>query len=510
MKKEFMKRVMAAGMVAAMALTTVACGGSADNSASTDKAEAPAEDAAPATEAAAAEDDGSYDECTLTISWWGGDSRHTATQAAVDAFMKAYPGITVETTYSAWDGWEEKMATAFAAGTAQDVNQINWNWIESYSGNGTNFANLEDYSDVLDLTQFPSNALELCKADGKLMAVPVALTGRLFYWNKTTFDEVGVALPTDEASLFAAGEAFKAYNEDYYPLALSEYDRMIFLVYYLESVYGKPWVENGEVQYTEEEIATGMDFINKLEDGHVIPTLATINGDMADSLDKNAKWIDGKYAGIFEWDSSASKFGAALEEGRELVVGDYLTDLGDNKGGYAKVSMCWAINAQTAHPKEAAMLVNYLANNEEAAQILASERGIPVSKSALTAANDAGLLNETVVEANGKVLAWVSNSLDPYFEDSQLKGSDGVYYDAMAGLSYGDYTKKVLTNRQYVFKREADGEKVLVAINADENEYTAYFDTECADALNLITGKKEDLSGKIVLPPYSFRFYRCM
>ncbi len=35
--------------------------------------------------------------------------------------MKAYPGITVETTYSAWDGWEEKMATAFAAGTAQDA-----------------------------------------------------------------------------------------------------------------------------------------------------------------------------------------------------------------------------------------------------------------------------------------------------------------------------------------------------------------------------------------------------
>lgn len=31
MKKEFMKRVMAAGMVAAMALTTVACGGSTDN-----------------------------------------------------------------------------------------------------------------------------------------------------------------------------------------------------------------------------------------------------------------------------------------------------------------------------------------------------------------------------------------------------------------------------------------------------------------------------------------------
>ena len=75
-------------------------------------------------------------------------------------------------------------------------------------------------------------------------------------------------------------------------------------------------------------------------------------------------------------------------------------------------------------------------NNEEAAQILGSERGVPVSQIALKTANDAGLLNGQVVEANGKVLAWVSNSLDPKFEDSQLKSSDGV----MAGLSYGDYT----------------------------------------------------------------------
>ena len=97
-----------------------------------------------------------------------------------------------------------------------------------------------------------------------------------------------------------------------------------------------------------------------------------------------------------------------------------------------------------------------------------------------------------------------------YNELTDTISSLGQMYHNRRVLSYGDYTKKVLTNRQYVFKREADGEKVLVAINADENEYTAYFDTECADALNLITGKKEDLSGKIVLPPYSFRFYRCM
>ena len=71
-------------------------------------------------------------------------------------------------------------------------------------------------------------------------------------------------------------------------------------------------------------------------------------------------------------------------------------------------------------------------------------------------------------------------------------------------------TQRKCLQTDNMYSKGSRWRKVLVAINADENEYTAYFDTECADALNLITGKKEELSGKIVLPPYSFRFYRCM
>lgn len=452
MKKEFLKRVMATSLVAAMALGTAACGGNSsepaadananadaaedktDDAAAEDKAEEPAADSA----ASSGEASGDYEECTLTLSWWGGDTRHEATQKAVEAFMAAYPGIKVENTFAAWDGWEEKMATAFAAGTAQDVNQINWNWITQYDSDGTAFLNLEDYQDVIDLSQVDSKWLEMCRAgDGSLAGIPISMTGRIFYWDKTTFDEVGVAIPTSLEELKAAGEAFKAYDESYYPLAMGEYDRMILMVHYLESVYGTDWVTGDTLNYTKEQIAEGFEFIDSLEDAHVIPTIAKLAGDGAASLDQNQNWIDGHYAGIWEWDSSASKFATAAE-GREIVVGDYFADFGDNKGGFAKVSMCWAINAKTEHPKEAAMLVDYLMNSEEAAKILTSERGIPVSKSALAASKDS--LDPTTVEANGKVLAWVSNNFDPYFEDSSLKSSDGVYYDAMAGLSYDEYT----------------------------------------------------------------------
>lgn len=442
--RKSIKKVASLTLATVMTLSLAACGGSkpAETTTAAPAAEATTAAGAAAEETTAAEV--STEPVELKFSWWGGDARHEATEKAIDAFMAKYPNITVTPEYGAWNGWEEKQSLNILGGNAADVMQINWNWIESYSANGTNFANLEDYADVLDLTQFPQDSIDQCKADGKLMAIPVALTGRLFYWNETTFEEVGVALPTDEASLFAAGAAFKAFDEDYYPLALGEYDRMIFLTYYLESVYGKPWVVDGEMQYTAEEIATGMEFMNKLEDEHVIPTLATISGDMADSLDKNAKWIDGKYAGIFEWDSSASKFEKAVVEstnkpGQKFVIGEFIP-FGEFQGGFTKVSMGLAVAASSAHPKEAAMLINFLLNDPEGVEISSTERGIPCSKAAVSILNDKGIGNALVKEANAKVLDYSKFPLDAKYEHNDLKANpDGVYYKVFGKLSTDDY-----------------------------------------------------------------------
>lgn len=129
-----MKKAIALAMASVMAAGLLAgCGGSAANStaasseaASTSTEAASADSTAAATEAHTVN---TTDPITLTISWWGGDARQAAYEAACKAFTEKYPNITVECTYGPWNGWEEAQSTALAAGNAADVMQVNWNWL---------------------------------------------------------------------------------------------------------------------------------------------------------------------------------------------------------------------------------------------------------------------------------------------------------------------------------------------------------------------------------------------
>ncbi len=79
---------------------------------------------------------------------------------------------------------------------------------------------------------------------------------------------------------------------------------------------------------------------------------------------------------------------------------------------------------------------------------------------------------------------------------------------ASPALCYGDFRSVVLTNKQCIFERKTDGERVLVAINADEQEYVAHFDAGCGTAVDLITGKTHDFGGGSRLPAYSASFWK--
>ncbi len=122
---------------------------------------------------------------------------------------------------------------------------------------------------------------------------------------------------------------------------------MILMVFYLESKYGKDWADpaTSTLNYTEDEIAEGIDFIKSLVDGHVMMNLKTYYSANSDTATHQSnEWITGKIAGIFEWDSAASKYSSALDDANKdgFTVGEEIK-FGDNNGGFSKVSMGLAI-----------------------------------------------------------------------------------------------------------------------------------------------------------------------
>ena len=76
-------------------------------------------------------------------------------------------------------------------------------------------------------------------------------------------------------------------------------------------------------------------------------------------------------------------------------------------------------------------------------------------------------------------------------------------------LNWGGFRSVVLTNKQCIFERKTDSERVLVAINMDENPYTAHFDAGCGMAVDLITGENHDFGGGSELAPFSAHFWKC-
>ena len=100
----------------------------------------------------------------------------------------------------------------------------------------------------------------------------------------------------------AAGKTFQEkLGDDYYPLHLGAYDRMILMVFYLESKYGKDWADptTSTLNYDADQIAEGIDFIKSLVDGHVIMSLPTYYGSNGDNAaHQSNEWITGKLAGM--------------------------------------------------------------------------------------------------------------------------------------------------------------------------------------------------------------------
>lgn len=370
----------------------------------------------------------------LRMSWWGGDSRHVATQKALAACSAKY-GHTVKGEFTGFDGYLEKLTTQMAGGTEADIVQVNWPWLPLFSRDGTGFADLRAVKG-LDLTQWTDAELEAGSMGGVLQGIPVSNTGRVFLFNTTTFDKAGVPLPTSWDELVAATPKVKAaLGDDYYTFNAVKETAQLLVTLFVVQKTGKDMVdpETMQVAWTPEELAEGISFLGKLVEIGAVRSQKAEASDGNVNLFEKPQWAQGKIAGSYEWDSTWSKYADPLQEGQVLKAVPMLKiDGAVTDGVYRKPSMLFAVSKHSANPEAAAQIVNCLLNEPEGVEPLGDSRGLPASKAA--AAMLAGKMSPEVVAANAIAMAATGPVISPFNEHTEIRG---IFIDTLEEFAYG-------------------------------------------------------------------------
>lgn len=362
----------------------------------------------------------------LRMSWWGGDSRHAATQEALKACGEKH-GHTINPEYTGWDGHFEKLTTQIAGKTEADIMQVNWPWLPIYSKNGDGFADLNAFSDTIDLSNWDASQLEDGTRNGKLNGLSVSTTARLFVFNTTTWEKAGLELPKTWDDLVAAGPVFaEMLGEDYYPFEATALDAALIVTLYGTQMTGKPLIDpaTNEVMWTEEELTKAIEFYGTLVENHVVPKWQDVAAAGNVPLHENPNWTAGKIGGTYQWDSTFFKISDPLEDGQEIVYTDLLTMDGQKTAGvYRKSSMVFSISANSDNQQAAAEIVNCLLNEPEGVEALGSTRGVPASKAAIKQLSDAGAIAPMQVEAQDRVMAAEGPAIHPMMEFPDVRSA---------------------------------------------------------------------------------------
>ncbi|AHG18757.1 sugar ABC transporter substrate-binding protein [Chania multitudinisentens RB-25] len=386
------------------------------------------------------------DQVDLRMSWWGGNSRHQMTLKAIEEFQKQNPNIKVKSEYTGWDGHLSRLTTQIAGGTEPDVMQTNWNWLPIFSKNGTGFYDLNTVGEYLDLTQFDPKELKTTTVNGKLNGIPISVTARVFYLNDVTWKNAGVEYPKSWDELMAAGKKFKeVLGDKYYPVVLEHQDSFALLRSYMIQKHNIDIVneEKKKFNYTPEQWVEFFQMYKDMVDSHVMPSSKYFASFGKSNMYEMKPWITGEFAGTYMWNSTIKKYSDNLQPPAKLELGNYpMLEGATDAGLFFKPAQMFSIAKSSKHPREAAMLINFLLNSKEGVEALGLERGVPLSKAAVTQLRESGVIKDTDPAVSGLNLALSlphAINASPYFDDPQIVV---LFQDAIQSIDYGKKTVK--------------------------------------------------------------------
>jgi multiple sugar transport system substrate-binding protein len=297
----------------------------------------------------------------------------------IEEFQRKHPNITVRGEFKDWNGYWDSLATTVAANDAPDVIQMDELYLASYAQRGA-LLDLNTVKKQLNTGDFDGKALATGAIDGKQYGLPVGLGSYAMVANTDLLAKYGIPLPDDNTwswdDLRKVGEQVsKAAAGSVWGVQSPGFSDAGGLQIRARQAGGSLFDDQGKVAIPPEVLTGYFTYILDLARGGAAPppsvTIEKANG----TLNQSAVATNATAFG-FCWNTQLTALTAASGQKLKLLK---LPGEAQAHAAYYKPSMFWSVSARSQHPAEAALLVDFLANDADAAKILATDRGVPAN-----------------------------------------------------------------------------------------------------------------------------------
>lgn len=362
------------------------------------------------------------EDASIRFAWWGNEARAANTLKVIKLFEEKNPGITVKAEYSGYDGYQTRLSTQFAGGTEPDVMQVLLAWLPMFSKKGDGFEDINKFSSLINLEEFPKTTLEQVSINGKMQGVPIGSTGFLFLYNKEPWQKAKIDYPKTWDELFEAAKLMRErLGDDYYPLDPTTQGSFLISLSWAMQKYNVNFIDPDEpkVSMSEEQVADWLRFFKRLENEHVLVSIKarTAMGGANKPTSQMPDWVEGKWGGVYSQDSTLTSRADTLTGGLDqLEVGPYIM-LPDAKtaGTMSRTGFIYSISKHSKQQEAAAKFINFLTTDAEAARIIGTSRAIPASKTQWDVLTKENLIPPIQKIGTGQIMELDEEGLVPRF-----------------------------------------------------------------------------------------------
>ncbi|MBP2327442.1 multiple sugar transport system substrate-binding protein [Kibdelosporangium banguiense] len=318
---------------------------------------------------------GAGENVTISFAWWGSDGRATITKQAVELFQQRNPTIKVDTTFSAYAAYWEKVATQTAGGNPPDVMNVDFRYLAEYG----------ERKVLLDLNEGAGKQISLADVNpelantgvigGKRYAVPWAQNASSLVYDPAAYTAAGAdpSKPMTWEQFRAAAEKVSAAGGNSVR-GVTDFGMIDSALEIWLRQRGKAmFTPDGKLGFGAGELREYWELADKFR-----TTKAATEADVTASYNTSPEQSPlGKKltSAEFAYDSVYPGFQKA--NGKDLKVAPYPSDDASNTGQYRRPSMFLAVSARGKAQEASAKLVNFLINDPEAGKILGADRGLP-------------------------------------------------------------------------------------------------------------------------------------